>query len=209
MSTKATLQTVVPTGLRQRKKVDLRNRLLFSALELFSKQGLEQSTLDDICAACDVSRRTFYNYFASKQELVAELSDRFLVQESEKVINNALDEPISTAERLTQYFIYIAGKANYYKDVERELILVLLANHPTGQEPEKNLLISMQTLFQKLFDAGFEAGDIETDYSSEFLAEMTVGALNNTMCNWAHDADYPVAERLMEIPRFILGAARP
>ncbi|MFK4064410.1 TetR/AcrR family transcriptional regulator [Streptomyces sp. NPDC029674] len=55
-------------GLRERKKQRTRDALLRVALELFTTKGYEETTVDEITEAVDVSQRTFFRYFANKQE---------------------------------------------------------------------------------------------------------------------------------------------
>jgi AcrR family transcriptional regulator len=57
-------------GLRARKRRETRERLTRAAMALFLERGFEATTLDDIAAAADISRRSFFHYFESKEDVV-------------------------------------------------------------------------------------------------------------------------------------------
>lgn len=57
-------------SLRERKKLRTREALIGTALDLFTERGFEGATLDDLCNAVEVSKRTFFRTFASKEDVV-------------------------------------------------------------------------------------------------------------------------------------------
>ena len=61
---------IAAPGLRARKRQQTRERLTRAAMTLFLERGFDATTLDDIAAAAEVSRRSFFHYFESKEDVV-------------------------------------------------------------------------------------------------------------------------------------------
>jgi AcrR family transcriptional regulator len=57
-------------GLRQRKQSKTREALIRAAWELFGRQGYEATTVEQIAEAAEVSRRTYFRYFPTKEAVV-------------------------------------------------------------------------------------------------------------------------------------------
>lgn len=60
----------MPEGLRERKAAQARLALKRSAFRLFKKKGFDATSVDEIADAADLSARTFFRYFASKEDVV-------------------------------------------------------------------------------------------------------------------------------------------
>jgi AcrR family transcriptional regulator len=59
-----------PEGLRERKRRQTRQRIAEAALRLFLEKGFDETTLDEIAIAADISRRTVFHYFDSKDAIL-------------------------------------------------------------------------------------------------------------------------------------------
>lgn len=57
-------------GLRERTRVAVREQIADVALDLFDEQGFDETTVDQIASAVDISPRSFFRYFPSKEDVV-------------------------------------------------------------------------------------------------------------------------------------------
>lgn len=87
------------TGLRERKKERTREALVEAAQELFWRKGYDATTIDEIVAAVDVSRRTFFRYFAGKEEVALARANEVERSLVDAVAARPADEPPVVALR--------------------------------------------------------------------------------------------------------------
>lgn len=89
-------ETVEP-GIRERKRQAVREHLSEVALELLTGRDFDSVTVDEIAAAAGVSRRTFFRYFASKEEVVLGFLGRMQWRMYEAILARPPGEPPITA----------------------------------------------------------------------------------------------------------------
>jgi AcrR family transcriptional regulator len=63
------------TGLRERKRAATRSAITGTARTLTAERGLNGYTVEEVCEAAGISRRTFFNYFPTKEDAIIGHSD--------------------------------------------------------------------------------------------------------------------------------------
>ena len=101
-------------GLRERHRRRTAADLEEAALALFIEKGFDAVTIDDIAAAADVSRRTFFRYFASKEDVILSDHPRRLGELKEALDQRPTDEPVLTA--LRHAILSLAGTLEEQRD---------------------------------------------------------------------------------------------
>ena len=96
-----------PEGLRQRKKEQTRQTIERVILELVLERGFEDVTVEDVCAHCDISKKTFFNYYASKEAAV--LGRRDAAPNAECVLA-AMERSLAAAEATGAPWNYLEGR---------------------------------------------------------------------------------------------------
>src|SRR5262245_23774499 len=70
----------VKDSRRERRKAEVRQKIYDAAIKLFRTQGYESTTVQDICDMADTAKQTFFNYFPTKDHVLAEYHTK-LVQD--------------------------------------------------------------------------------------------------------------------------------
>lgn len=148
-------------GLRERKRQETLERITAAGLRLFAAQGYEATTLDAIAAEAGISRRTFFHYFKSKddilismqsglgKQLAAELAQRQPEQEPLQAIREAglrmvgaypLDELIMIDRLMRSSETVQARKRASYAQEEAVLFVALQEYWPGESDTTLRLL---------------------------------------------------------------------
>jgi AcrR family transcriptional regulator len=117
----------LPLGLRERKKERVREQLLEAAVKLFSRKGFDATTIDDIVGAVEVSRRTFFRYFDTKEDVLPAWFDRHV-----DALVATIDERPAGEDAMTTLGHVLDGIAELY---ESKIALVLSIQRIISREP--------------------------------------------------------------------------
>ena len=200
----------IPSGLRERKKRQTRLDLASAAVRLFEERGYDEVTIDDIAAAANVSRRTFFRYFDSKDDVMAVDPEGKIAAMRIALRDGPPEEPTLDALRRGA----LALMATYW-DPELSRAIIRLAE----REPKAMVAIrAYQSRFSEslAYELAIDMGtDERLDPRPRILAHAAIALLRSAFAGWffdpsegtplelaeaAFDRGRPALEAILELP---------
>ncbi|MEU9147769.1 TetR family transcriptional regulator [Streptomyces sp. NPDC048349] len=185
----------VVAGLRERKKRRTRSALLQAALLLFVSQGYERTTVDEITDTVHVSQRTFFRYFANKEEVAfavqdlveshffAELQARPAAEGPLEAMRGAVLSTWDTLEEALSEVVPVDLYMRNYRLIESTpALLAVHLRRSTGLEERISRLIAAR-----------EGLDVDADPRPRIAAAAFCGVMRVTGRLWGRGEDTSVA----------------
>ena len=184
----------IQADLKVRKQQVVREALSAAAEELMLSQGFEETTVEQIARAAGVSRRTFFRYFKSKEDVMVERSDRLGELLLSELMKRPLNEPPLLAIRnalvpaveagladrdFVRYIIRILRETSVlrraimeHRNRIEEQVAALMAQR-LGSAPEDNTPMLLAFVTRALHDTAYNAWyDHETDDIAELVDDL-------------------------------------
>ncbi|WP_327680255.1 TetR family transcriptional regulator [Kitasatospora sp. NBC_00458] len=168
-----------PLSLRERKKLKTRQAIRREAYRLFTEQGYESTTVEQIAAAAEVSQSTFFRYFATKEDVV--LTDEYDPAMITALLARPVDEPFLHSCREA-----LVGLVRELVQHERDELLARMRlvvevpalrarMHETADDPQQ---LYLAVLMQR-------AGVREPTFGMRITAASIGAATTETVLRWA------------------------
>ena len=167
----------MPVDIGERKRRAVRGELSEVALRLLTDRQFDSLTIDEIAAEAGVSRRTFFRYFTSKEDVVFAFLDQWAVRLAADIIARPADEdPVAAVQNSFRQLTAA------YDD--RALALVRLVREtPSLQQQERinreHLRISVVNALATRLGL-----DAERDMRPQILATIAFAPLDAAMFSW-------------------------
>ncbi len=192
---------VVELGRRERKKQAVRDSIREETLGLIITHGIDGTTIDAICDCADIAKKTFYNYYASKHDLLIDICQSVLMDRMANTIDEAMGDDRPLAEQIDHIFGVIAERNRAAGDLERGLIEFLVSNLAVNPAEGAGQLTQMNDYYTRLYRQ--HADELREGLTPEFCAELTVGMSNSVSLNWLHNDDYDAGARYRQLSDFL------
>ena len=170
-----------PNDLRERKRRLTLDRIAETGLKLFVENGYEATTLDAIAAASGISRRTFFYYLKSKEEvLLAHESGKFpLALRPTFLKQSPKQSPINAARKT---FLTLASMYETKESIIADRILRSI--EPLRLRKEALLVQMEELLTEAMYEMWPDPGERP---ALRMAAMMAIGALRFAKENWRQD----------------------
>ncbi len=168
-------------SLAERKRQLVRDELAEAALKLLAWQGFEGTTIDQMVAAAGVSRRTFFRYFASKEDVIVQFMTDTGAMLCAALAARPADEPPAVALREAVSVLVGACESHPEKSVR---LSKLLLGTPSllGRYLEKQA----QWRHDLAVELGRRLGvDPDRDLRPQIAAGVTLIAFDTALARWA------------------------
>lgn len=170
METEETLrENRVSVGFMTIENNNSKERILSVAIELFSKFGIRSVSMDDLAHQLGVSKKTLYQHFADKDDIITLATQQYLSDgmEAVKAINDGSRDPIEALIKISAYL----NRNN--RETTSSLVFDLQKYHPKAwrlmEDFKKNFL---SAIIRKNLENGMEASLFRDDIHPEIVTKI-------------------------------------
>lgn len=200
--------TAIDLTRRERRKLEMRERIVEAAQTLFEGQGFQETRVADICDRADIAQKTFFNHFPTKLDLLRDIAHSG-IENMMFEIEGIRKSELTTPERIHRFFDTVATQVLEAGPSNREL-LVELVHMISGDAAERSeQVVRLHAGFRGIVEDGLAQGDVTRRHDPQALTEMILGAYYVLMFNYANLDDFPVRERGHAAARILADALAP
>ncbi|MGB8495065.1 MAG: TetR/AcrR family transcriptional regulator [Candidatus Acidiferrum sp.] len=189
-----TLSLPHPSNRRERRSIELRERIFSAALDLFAKQGFAETTVEDITNAADVGKGTFFNYFPSKDHILLAFAEMQLAK-----LRLAVEEARRTSQPMPQFMRSLAALMTQEPvrnpDIIRVLLLAFLSNSQV-REAMLDLQARVLAFHTEMIQLGQGRGEIRDDLPAAEIALVFRQTIFGTLLIWSLYGDASLQSRM-------------
>jgi len=186
---------------RERRKLEVRRRIVDAAIALFDEHGFEATKVAEICERADVVNKTFFNHFPTKQHLLREIAESQLAALFADIAD-VRGRHATTRERIAAFFERIANNIDAAGPMRRELVTEMI--HATESSGNGSMQSRrLQEAFSAIIRDGRVKGDVLSDAPVATQADLVLGTFYALMFGWAHAGDFPLRRRALAAARLL------
>jgi AcrR family transcriptional regulator len=185
---------------RERRRLEIRQRIVGTALSLFETDGYEATTVTTIAERADIAYGTFFNHFPTKLDVLREVAESAL-HDLFRDVEEISKRPGKFTDHLIALFEETADQTEALGPQARELLdaMMALSFSETAVSNDQRI----RSAFRRFLEEGRASGDLRKDVELDTLVEVVVGTWYSMFLSWVHFDDYPLRSRAAAAGRFL------
>ena len=201
-----------PASLRERKKLATRHELRRVTLRLVAERGFSNVTVEEIAEAANVSPRTFFNYFPSKEAALFGADPELKAATRDAIVHQTPGQPVVTV--LRSVMTAQARKvADEFAELGGDPVEWLGRMRSARTDPQLHAVhgAQMAAIERSLAEAIAQrlGTDVERDPYPGLLAAMATGVFRSSMSFWAASGGTVPLDRLVDLAFAALASGLP
>ena len=155
--------------------MEVLDKILHASVDLFRQYGFKTITMDDIARKSGISKKTLYQHFANKSEVVVESIGWYQCRISDMCI-----EQLSNAENAVEGMVRIMSMLDHiYRQINPTALLELERFYPEGYKKFRENLLNKDVAVMKKnmlqgMDEGTYRSDIDPDLMARYRMELSL-----------------------------------
>lgn len=105
--------------------MEIKERIINEASEMFSEMGLKSVRMEDIAVACGISKRTLYENFADRETLIRQSMDYYMRKNGEM-----MEEHLSRAENVIDEFLMLFKYGAEFREANKKVTMDMFKFYP-------------------------------------------------------------------------------
>ena len=184
-------------SLREKKKIETKNKIFEVSGRLFKEKGFENTTIDEITKEAEIGKGTFFNYFPTKEALLlyfAEKKDELTYS----LIESETAKSIHTKDKIKNLLVFLADSYERDKELTKLMIFEYIKyKRGTGLKfgEDQSRRNRLSRILHDFLGNGVKKGEVREGIDVKTAAETLTAVYFQSVMVWLwSESDYSISE---------------
>lgn len=189
-------------ALRHEKGAKTKEKLIEASIKLINERGYDNTSIDDICAACGTSKGAFYHHFKSKMDIVAAMEEKV----SSAVAENDMPENADVFTRLMSAFMqFMTGVQESGLGLVRQRTIYNVGGKYIEEAEAGSYSVSTRKTTKKILADAIKKGELCENTPVDDIAEAISVFISGLIASWTmHSGSFDLTRRAQNLGEIVI-----
>jgi AcrR family transcriptional regulator len=170
-------------NISDKNMLSTKDKILLSALEMFSNKGFNETTISEISKGAGVGEATIYEYFQNKEDLLFKIPEKFC-REAMPLLNEHLQGikgALNKIRKFIWFHLFFFQKNKSYANI---MLLILRQNRKFLETESYEKIREYTRVIIQIVEEGKKEGSIKFDIDANLVRNMIMGTVEHLETRW-------------------------